>query len=172
MVPSLTPIIVQCPERASFKPGFVIVNHSTKIVSPCRRNSSTMPATRGASGPTTVRSIRLSRANWTRRGISSELMFRLSPSFAVPAFPGAQKTSSTLGDCFSFQTKACSRPPEPTTRILIAHYFQDKTKRLAAGYRESFRFSILTMTAVRSVLEFSLRSSHIQKQRMTPSVVM
>jgi hypothetical protein len=34
----------------------------------------------------------------------------------VPAFPGAQKTAATRGDCLSFQQRACSRPPLPTTK--------------------------------------------------------
>src|SRR5213595_745485 len=34
----------------------------------------------------------------------------------VPAFPGAQKMRSASGDCASFRTRACSRPPLPTTR--------------------------------------------------------
>ena len=37
----------------------------------------------------------------------------------MPGFPGAQKMSVTPGACASFHTSACSRPPEPTTRILI-----------------------------------------------------
>lgn len=40
-------------------------------------------------------------------------------SRAMPAFPGAQKTSVVRGDCRSFHTKACSRPPPPKTRIRI-----------------------------------------------------
>src|SRR3954466_5637897 len=43
-----------------------------------------------------------------------------SPNDAVPALPGAQKICCTSGDCLSFQASACSRPPLPTTRILIA----------------------------------------------------
>ena len=38
---------------------------------------------------------------------------------AVPALPGATSTSSTRGDCASFQASACSRPPEPMTRIFM-----------------------------------------------------
>src|SRR5579884_119610 len=37
----------------------------------------------------------------------------------MPALPGAQKISVTRGDCRSFHTKACSRPPPPKTRIRI-----------------------------------------------------
>ena len=41
-------------------------------------------------------------------------------SSAVPALPGAQTTAVTRGDCFSFQHRACSRPPLPTTRTFNA----------------------------------------------------
>ena len=37
-----------------------------------------------------------------------------------PALPGAQKTAVTRGDCFSFQQRACSRPPLPITRTFNA----------------------------------------------------
>jgi hypothetical protein len=37
----------------------------------------------------------------------------------VPALPGATSTSLTRGDCLSFHASACSRPPEPMTRIFM-----------------------------------------------------
>src|SRR5271157_2776130 len=37
----------------------------------------------------------------------------------MPPFPGAHHNFSTEGDCRSFQTMACSRPPPPRTRIFI-----------------------------------------------------
>jgi hypothetical protein len=75
-----------------------------------------MPATSGTSGPTTVRSIFSACANFSRRGMSVALMSTFVASRPVPALPGAQKTCVTVGDCFSFQTIACSRPPLPITR--------------------------------------------------------
>ena len=58
-------------------------------------------------------------------GRSSAAMFRHCASepleernsAAMPALPGAHHKRLTRGDCASFQTKACSRPPEPMTRI-------------------------------------------------------
>src|SRR5438477_2666162 len=41
-------------------------------------------------------------------------------SCAMPPLPGAQATSLTRGDCSSFQTSECSRPPPPNTRTLPA----------------------------------------------------
>ena len=47
----------------------------------------------------------------------------------MPALPGAHHICVTCGDCASFQTSACSRPPEPMTRIFIANAIE-------AGKRE------------------------------------
>ena len=38
---------------------------------------------------------------------------------AMPAVPGAQKIHFTCGDCFNFQTRACSRAPPPMTRTFM-----------------------------------------------------
>ena len=40
-------------------------------------------------------------------------------SCAMPALPGAHHICVTCGDCASFHTRACSRPPEPMTRIFM-----------------------------------------------------
>ena len=40
---------------------------------------------------------------------------------AMPALPGAQMTWVTSGSCESFQARACSRAPEPRTRIRMAY---------------------------------------------------
>ena len=77
-------------------------------------NASTMPATRGASGPTTVRSIPCSTAAFASPSMSSTAIGRFSPIRAVPALPGAIKTLAPSAE--SFQAIACSRPPDPTTR--------------------------------------------------------
>ena len=81
---------------------------------------STMPAASGSSGPTTVRSMRFSLAKRSKSGRSLAGMATFSASCAVPALPGAQNIRSTSGDCFSFHTSACSRPPEPMTRTFTA----------------------------------------------------
>src|SRR5688500_2999357 len=51
-------------------------------------------------------------------------MGTLVPSMAVPALPGAQKTFSARGDWASFHTRACSRPPLPTTRTRMARFLR------------------------------------------------
>ena len=78
---------------------------------------STMPSTRGCSGPTTTRPISLSRQNLLMPSKSLTLMLTLAPTSAVPALPGAMNTLAP-SLWASFQAKACSRPPEPNTRIL------------------------------------------------------
>ena len=83
-------------------------------------NRSTIPAARGSSGPTTVRSTRFSFANLTSAVKSLTEIATFSAISPVPAFPGAQKIWSACGDCRSFHVSACSRPPLPMTRILIA----------------------------------------------------
>src|SRR6185295_20144506 len=41
-------------------------------------------------------------------------------SVAVPPLPGATNTFCTFGLCASFHAIACSRPPEPMTRIFMS----------------------------------------------------
>src|SRR5262245_276211 len=75
-----------------------------------------MPSASGSSGPTTVRPMFSFLAKRISRSKSFASIGTLTPSSPVPALPGAQKTSSTRGDCASFHTRACSRPPLPMTR--------------------------------------------------------
>src|SRR5271165_4269761 len=86
-----------------------------------------MPSASGLSGPTTVKSQRVALAKASNPGKSSALRlthstgapFLTNRSAAMPALPGAQQTFSDRGDLVNFQTNACSRPPEPTTRIFM-----------------------------------------------------
>ncbi|OQC23994.1 MAG: hypothetical protein BWX71_01927 [Deltaproteobacteria bacterium ADurb.Bin072] len=87
---------------------------------PSALNASAMPAARGASGPTTVRSKALSLAKRSRPAMSSAPMSMHTASPAIPPLPGAQNTSSTRGLAAIFQHSACSLPPDPTTRTLMA----------------------------------------------------
>src|SRR3954449_6215519 len=84
---------------------------------PASSSASTAPATSGASGPTTTRSAPASRAAATIPGTSSAPTGRHSTwSRAMPALPGAQSTSGRCGLRSRARTRACSRPPPPTTR--------------------------------------------------------
>ena len=69
---------------------------------------------RGTSGPTTVKQSFFS-AKPARPPMSSAATNTLS---RVPPFPGAVNTVSTALLWDSFQERACSLPPDPTTRTL------------------------------------------------------
>ena len=84
-----------------------------KILKPAALKVSTIPATSGASGPMTVTSTARDRASSTNPGISPAFTATFSPIRAVPALPGAISTSAPSPA--SFQARACSRPPLPTT---------------------------------------------------------
>src|ERR671919_1775669 len=84
--------------------------------SPRSARASTSPAASGASGPTTVRSIRSRPASSTSPGTSAARRgtHRAIPS--IPAFPGAAITDSTDGLRENAEARACSLPPDTTTR--------------------------------------------------------
>jgi hypothetical protein len=52
----------------------------------------------------------------------------LRKTVEVPALPGAQANSVTCGEAASFQTSACSRPPDPMTRTFIFGVSQTATE--------------------------------------------
>src|SRR5690606_16078015 len=90
-----------------------------KIFRPRARKMSTMPAASGASGPTTVNATCSRSASAARVCGSLTGMLRTPGSRAVPPLPGATMTCWTLGERARHQASACSRPPEPTTRIFM-----------------------------------------------------
>ena len=87
---------------------------------PPARRASARPSTRGCSGPTTTRPMPLAWHQATTAALSAVSrppgMAWTAGSRAVPALPGAQYRAPHRGDWASFQDRACSRPPEPTTR--------------------------------------------------------
>src|SRR6516225_2499852 len=91
-----------------------------KAAIPSPSSASTRPSTSGASGPTTTKSIRSRRQNPTSPAMSVAAIAIHSPSSAMPALPGAQKSLSISGDAEIAHASACSRPPEPTTSTRIA----------------------------------------------------
>src|SRR5689334_5465389 len=86
---------------------------------PALRSASATPATKGASGPTTTRSIEFRRARSTTARESHGSMAMHSAQRAMPGLPGAAISWPQLGDCLSRQARASSRPPEPRSRILM-----------------------------------------------------
>ena len=71
----------------------------------------------GSSGPTTVRSALMVWAKSASSTMLDASMGTQSARSSIPAFPGAQYTSVTRGLWRIFHTRACSRPPLPTTSI-------------------------------------------------------
>src|SRR6266571_116328 len=82
-------------------------------------NSSTMPRVSGSSGPTRVRSMRIFSAKSASSTMDEGSIGTRSAIFAMPTLPGAQYNSLTAGLPRSFQQRACSRAPLPTTRTFI-----------------------------------------------------
>ena len=78
------------------------------------RSRSATPATSGASGPITARSISSDCASSSRASPSSARTGWQVPSAAIPGLPGAACSSAKRSLCASFHARACSLPPEPT----------------------------------------------------------
>src|SRR5207302_2419761 len=91
-----------------------------KVGMPSARMASPTPAATADSGPRITSPIFSCLANLTRLTTSSAgiRMFLARPP--VPPFPGAMKTRELIADCMHFQARACSRAPDPTTRIRTA----------------------------------------------------
>src|SRR5215470_7098787 len=86
---------------------------------PAALRSSTIPAAIAASGPTTTKSTAFALQKAITAGWSDISSGTHSASFAIPALPGAHHSFVTSGDAAIFHAKACSRPPEPMTRIFM-----------------------------------------------------
>src|SRR4029079_7486253 len=86
---------------------------------PASRSASATPATSGASGPTTTRSIASRFANSTTATASQGSVATHWAHRAMPGLPGAAISWPQLGDCLRRQASASSRPPEPRSSILM-----------------------------------------------------
>src|SRR3982750_2301945 len=84
---------------------------------PTSRNASATPATSGASGPTTTRSIASRLASATTAPGSHGSTATHSAHRAMPGLPGAASSRPQLGDCLSLHASASSRPPDPNSRM-------------------------------------------------------
>src|SRR5690349_6282985 len=86
---------------------------------PESRSASPTPATNGASGPITTKSIPWSRASSATAIGSQGSAAMHSAQRAIPGLPGAARSLLQLGDCLRRQASASSRPPEPKSRIFM-----------------------------------------------------
>src|SRR3984957_12075420 len=84
---------------------------------PASASASAKPASTALSGPITTRSAPISRASATCPATSVAATGRVSASAAMPGLPGAQTRQVSKGDWTIFQARACSRPPDPTSRM-------------------------------------------------------
>ena len=73
----------------------------------------------------------------TRPSTSSAATSKHVATRAIPAFPGAARTRSTVGSRASRHASACSRPPAPTTRTLIARTWRDKDRPAVMRSRDA-----------------------------------
>jgi hypothetical protein len=89
-----------------------------KAAMPAAAQASARPAATAASGPMTTRSTPRSRARRTMFSTSSAATSTFSAMVAVPPLPGAQMISAPRRA--HAQARACSRPPEPATRMRIS----------------------------------------------------
>ncbi len=86
---------------------------------PAAASRSANPASSAVSGPTTTRSAFISRATAHRPSASVTFSATRSPSLSMPGLPGAMTSRRTRGDWAIFHARACSRPPDPTSRMFI-----------------------------------------------------
>ena len=137
-----------CRSMKSCENAFEASNCAARWLGPQMRrpfdlNKSTMPSASGLSGPTTTRSGFCSCANASSFGRSSALIlthstgapFLARRSWAMPALPGAHHICVAWGDCASFQTSACSRPPEPITSSFMKARIQTRWPRQRSKIR-------------------------------------
>src|SRR3982751_2375032 len=84
---------------------------------PAARRASATPATSGASGPITTRSMPLRWASSTTAAALHGSAGTHSAHRPIPRFPGAAINRPQLGDCLSRQASASSRPPDPKSKM-------------------------------------------------------
>src|SRR5438045_217825 len=84
---------------------------------PAARTASATPATSGASGPMTTRSMPFRRASSTMAAPSHGSAAAHSAHRPMPGLPGAAINRPQLGDCLSRHASASSRPPDPNSNM-------------------------------------------------------
>ena len=90
-----------------------------KALMPAASRSSTMPAQSGPSGPTTTRSMPLFDKMRSRQHDRRYRARRIRPRARFRHCRVRKTARSTSGLAAIFQASACSRPPEPRSRIFI-----------------------------------------------------
>src|SRR4051794_18238869 len=129
-----------------------------KTAIPALRKPSATPATSGASGPITTRSIVWRFARSTTAAGSHGSIATQSAHRAIPGFPGAASSLSQLGDCLRRQARASSRPPEPRSRIFMD--LPDDTRAgLLANVAPGDNSPALTVTELSGALKRTIENA-------------
>ena len=108
-------------EKALLPSNSAVLFRGPKILSPCALKSSTIPSTKGASGPTIVKSILSLMAKFLK--LSTPSSYTFCPSFAVVALPFAKYILVILRSPLSFVAIADSLAPFPTINIFICFLY-------------------------------------------------
>src|SRR3954469_127129 len=129
-----------------------------KTAIPALRSASATPATNGASGPTTTRSMALALASSTTARASHGSAGTPSAHRAMPGLPGAASSLPQLGDCLRRQASASSRPPDPKSRIFMD--LPDETRAgLLANVAPGDNSPPLTVSELSGALKKSIESA-------------
>src|SRR4051794_37334946 len=129
-----------------------------KTAIPAPRNASATPATSGASGPTTTRSIASRLARSTTALGSHGSSATQSAHRTIPGLPGAASNLSQLGDCLRRQARASSRPPEPRSRIFM-DLPDDTPAGLLANVAPGDNSPALTVTELSGALKRTIENA-------------
>src|SRR5438309_1687855 len=125
---------------------------------PAARSASATPATNGASGPITTRSIACRCARLTIAAGSQGSSATQSAHRAIPGLPGAASNLSQLGDCLRRHARASSRPPEPRSRIFMD--LPDDTRAgLLANVAPGDNSPALTVTELSGALKRTIENA-------------
>ena len=108
-----------------------------KQAMPRASSASTAPSTRGSSGATTAKSTSLSTANATMPAMSVAAMSTQVASRAIPPLPGSAYSVVTSGFLARALTRACSRPPPPTTMTFIGALLVVEQADAVEGHRHA-----------------------------------
>src|SRR5205085_10083198 len=122
------------------------------------RSASATPATSGASGPTTTRSIAWAIARLTTAVGSQGSIATHSAHREMPGLPGAATSLSQLGDCLSRQASASSRPPDPSSRIFL-DLPDDTSAGLLANVAPGDNSPPLTVTELSGALKRTIETA-------------
>ena len=126
------------PWRSVFEPSIrAAAALGPNTETPAWRSSSATPATSGASGPTTTRSIveRPRRARAALRASSARTGWQLRRARRCRGCPAPRAARRARGLCASFHASACSRPPDPTTSTFTRRVYCGRGATPTARHR-------------------------------------